>query len=90
MDFQNKLAALLVNALGANTDCHLETSTSGRVGGIVISPAFSGKSQHERQELLWDELRVRLSKAEANNILALLTLTPDELSDLDEEAAEPM
>ncbi len=86
MDLQEKLKRVLEAALKM-TECHLETSATGRVGGLVVSEAFGGRSQVQRQELIWAELRKHLAPEELIQVMALLTLTPEELGDVDPVAA---
>jgi acid stress-induced BolA-like protein IbaG/YrbA len=62
-------------------EIHLETTRSGNVGGFVISPRFSGLSQLDRQDVLWADLRKRLSPEQLQRIVSILTMTPDEVED---------
>lgn len=87
MALEEKLKQVLAAAL-KTTECHLDTSATGRVGGVVIGSAFAGMSQTERQELIWKNLREQLTQGELIQIMALLTLTPEEASDLHEDSVE--
>ena len=46
----------------ATPEFNLEETPSGKVGGFVISPTFVGKSQLERQNMLWDYLDDNLNQ----------------------------
>jgi acid stress-induced BolA-like protein IbaG/YrbA len=59
----------------------LETTSTGKVGGFVISASFVGISQIERQERLWSQLGQHLAPETLRNIVSLLTMTPDETED---------
>jgi len=61
----------------------LEPTSSGKIGGVIKSDKFRGKSQVARQDDLWQGLRTHLSEADAVRIVALLTVTPDEVGDDD-------
>jgi len=56
----------------------LEEGPNGKVGGFIISPTFEGKSQIERQNMLWDYLDARLDPEKARHIVSLVTITPEE------------
>ena len=65
----------------ATPEFDLEETPAGKVGGFIISPSFAGKSQIERQNMLWDYLDKSLSKEQILRIVALVTVTPDETQD---------
>ncbi len=67
---------------------HLEVTQSGKVGGFVLSPRFTGQSQVDRQEALWAHLRRHLAADRLHRIVSILTMTPDEVDD-DVRAAKP-
>ena len=56
-----------------------EVTSSGNVGGFVISPRFAGQSQVDRQETLWAELRQHLAVERLHRIVSILTMTPEEV-----------
>lgn len=60
---------------------HLEQTQSGNVGGFVISPRFAGQPQLSRQDDLWSDLRKHLAPENLRRIVAILTMTPDEVDD---------
>ena len=62
----------------ATPEFNLEETPSGKVGGFVISPTFVGKSQLERQNMLWDYLDDNLNQEQILHIVSLVTVTPDE------------
>lgn len=56
----------------------LEKAPNGKVGGFVISKSFVDRTQSERQTLIWNEFKKRLSPEMQLQIMSILTLTPDE------------
>lgn len=82
MGLAERVKMVLEEALGPS-EYHLDTSASGRVGGVVVADAFEGKSQTERQEMIWDALRAELKPDERIQVMALLTMTTSETSDID-------
>jgi acid stress-induced BolA-like protein IbaG/YrbA len=55
----------------------------GRYSGFVISESFTGKSQIERQDMLWDTLDNMLDEEKNMKIIGLLTMTPAEVEEAD-------
>ena len=55
-----------------------EETPAGKVGGFIISPSFVGKSQIERQNMLWDYLDHAMTKEQILGIVSLVTVTPEE------------
>lgn len=51
---------------------------NGKVGGFIISPTFAGKSQIERQNMVWGCLDGHLDHEHILHIVSLVTITPDE------------
>jgi hypothetical protein len=62
----------------AKPEFELEETPNGKVGGFIISPTFVGKSQIERQNMVWDYLDEKLDKEKILHIVSLVTVTPDE------------
>jgi acid stress-induced BolA-like protein IbaG/YrbA len=62
----------------AAPEFELEEAADGKVGGFIISPSFAGKSQLERQNILWDYLDQALTQEQALGIVSLVTITPEE------------
>ena len=60
-------------------EIHLEQTSSGKVGGHLLSSSFDGKSQLDRQNELWTGLRQNLDPPELARIVAILTVTPEEI-----------
>ncbi len=54
---------------------------AGRISGILVSPDFEGLTTDQRQDDLWDVVRVTLG-AESSDVSTIVTLTPDEYEDL--------
>ena len=80
-DFLDKLKTVLREIGYSDDELHLEVTDSGKVGGHIVSEAFRGESQMNRQNQLWDELTERLTPTELTKIVALLTVTPAEIGD---------
>lgn len=70
--------ASLITDRAAGDALKLETSAPGKVGGVLVSSQFVGKSHAERQDLIWDLLDSALSKHEATRITLILAKTPEE------------
>lgn len=83
MAFKEELTALLENPESGIRDPKLdvEETPSGKLGGFVVSPTFSGKSQLERQNMLWDYLDSHLGPEGVLHIVSLVTVTPEEMED---------
>lgn len=56
----------------------LEETSGSKVAGFIISKTFEGKTQIERQNMLWDYLDDNLDKEQILRIVSIVTLTPDE------------
>ncbi len=67
-----------LEALLELAELELEETDNGKVGGFIISPSFAGKSQIERQNMLWDYLDGNLGQDKILRIVSLITITPDE------------
>jgi hypothetical protein len=64
---------------GADLD-EITPAGPGRVGGILIWDRFEGMEQLDRQEKLWEAIKVGLTKQEQGQINLILTLTAKELA----------
>ncbi|MDA1088023.1 MAG: hypothetical protein O2901_13550 [Verrucomicrobia bacterium] len=80
MPLKDELTTTISSPLSgiATPEFELEETPAGKVGGFIISPSFAGKSQIERQNMLWDYLDQSLSKEQILGIISLVTVTPDE------------
>ena len=65
----------------------IEESSSGKIGGFIVSKSFEGMSQIDRQNYIWDHLEKQLSEEKHKKIRAILTLTPAESDEAELEAA---
>ena len=81
--FLKELKSVLLGLGFASAEISLEQTSSGKVGGHIISAKFEGDSQILRQKRLWKDLAERLSKAELGQIVAILTVTPEEIGEDD-------
>lgn len=77
---EGNLKALISNPASgiATPEFDLEETPGGKIGGFIISPTFVGKSQIERQNMVWDYLDSHLDKEQILHIVSLVTVTPDE------------
>lgn len=64
----------------AEAEVQLERAGGGKVGGVLVSRKFAGKSQEERQDELWAALRAKLPPDELVQIVAIMTMTPEEIA----------
>jgi acid stress-induced BolA-like protein IbaG/YrbA len=68
-------------ALGyEQAEVQLEQAEGGKVGGVLVSERFKGKSQEQRQNELWAELEKKLNAEELTQIVAIMTMTPEEIA----------
>lgn len=63
---------------GATTE--LEAVPGENVSGFLYWQGFEDEEQLERQRRVWDVLRATLTPDERQNVSAIFTLTPDEIS----------
>ena len=71
----------VLRALGFHeAEVQIEQAGGGKVGGVLVSRRFAGKSQEERQNELWTGLRARLPPEELGQIVAIMTMTPEEIA----------
>jgi acid stress-induced BolA-like protein IbaG/YrbA len=68
----------LQNAFGPNSAIRTEEGWHGRVHVKIVSNAFDGMSEEEKQEIIWTELRNRLG-AEAQAVSLVLAYGLDEI-----------
>ncbi|MGO9833231.1 MAG: hypothetical protein ACLP1X_03360 [Polyangiaceae bacterium] len=71
----------VLRALGfVDAEVQLEQTGSGKVGGVLVSTRFAGRSQEERQNELWQDLRAQMQPDELVQIVAIMTMTPEEIA----------
>lgn len=51
------------------------------VAGYVVSDAFCGVGQIERQNMVWSYLKCALNESDARRVRAMITMTFDEAGD---------
>lgn len=83
MEFKEELKRIIHEIGILNPELEIATTGKGRFGGVVISDSFIGKSQLERQSMLWNELDRRLDDKKRFKIIGLLTMTRAEIEDAD-------
>lgn len=67
-------------------DLHLEDSEGGKVAGFVVSSEFDSLTDMERQDSLWNLLRSFLTDEETYQIIAIITVSPEEYEAYSEES----
>lgn len=61
-------------------EVQLEQTDDGQVGGVLVSAKFDGQSQEQRQNELWKRLRAKMQPDELVHIIAIMTMTPEEIA----------
>src|SRR5260370_28814645 len=72
-----KLKEILTRRLSVK-DPHFRLEGRGRISGSLVSPTFTGKPDHQRQQMIWDALDKELGAASVKEVGMLLAYTPDE------------
>lgn len=75
---EQRLREVLKQLGYTDDEIFLEVAGGGKVAGYIISEAFRGESQINRQDQLWAKLRQHLRPEELIQIVAVLTMTPTE------------
>ncbi|MGC8625724.1 MAG: hypothetical protein ACP5VQ_10745 [Phycisphaerae bacterium] len=75
---KNQLEGILTKRLSLdNPEYHLQ-KVGGRLVGNIISPTFRRKSDHNRQEMIWNALEGELGKQSVRMVGMLLAYSPEE------------
>jgi acid stress-induced BolA-like protein IbaG/YrbA len=77
---QQRLKNVLVQLGYTDDEVRLEEAGGGKVGGVLVSGRFAGRSQEERQQELWAALRKNMKPEDLLDIVALMTMTPEEIA----------
>jgi acid stress-induced BolA-like protein IbaG/YrbA len=77
---QQRLKTVLLELGYTDDEVRLEQAGGGKVGGVLVSGRFAGRSQEQRQEDLWGALKERMKPEELLEIVALMTMTPEEIA----------
>ncbi len=72
-----KLKEILIRRLKLK-DPHFRLEGKGRISGGLVSATFTGKGDHERQQMIWDALDEELGAASVKEVGMLLAYAPDE------------
>jgi acid stress-induced BolA-like protein IbaG/YrbA len=71
----------VLRALGfTDAEVQLEAAGGGKLGGVVVSAKFLGRSQEDRQNDLWRGLKENMRPEELVQIVAIMTMTPEEIA----------
>lgn len=88
---ENKTVKKLANLLRdhfTDADIHIDPpSRTGRIGGTIVWAGFEGREQLDRQNEVWAIIDKHFSDDEKQRIALIMTLTPDELSTIQDEEA---
>jgi acid stress-induced BolA-like protein IbaG/YrbA len=85
-EFIAKLKSVLNGEFPSAQEIILEPAPDGeRVKGMIISEAFAGTDDADRQDQLWDILEEKLSQSEQRRVLSLIAYTPEEYRAFKEE-----
>ncbi|HSI36304.1 MAG: hypothetical protein ACAI43_08700 [Phycisphaerae bacterium] len=79
---------VLTRDLGLADPLFVLESNGGRINGSIVSPTFKGKSDRDRQRMIWDALDRAYGAASVRTVGMLLAYTPDEW-DVDDVASAP-
>ncbi|QTA83860.1 Uncharacterized protein dnl_62810 [Desulfonema limicola] len=83
MDIKEEIESILTQIGLKDPEFEIEMTSTGRIGGFVISESFMGKSHIDRQNMLWDKLDRILDEDKRAKIIGLLTMTPVEAEEAD-------
>ena len=81
VSLEHRVIAALRKMGFEDSEIHLETTASGKVGGYIVSRRFERQPHEERQETLWVGLGKLLAADELRQIVAVLTMAPLEVAD---------
>jgi len=81
MDIREELKNTLFQLGLENPQFEFEVTPTGKIGGFIISQSFLGKTQIERQNMIWDMLDRIFDTQKRLKIIGLLTMTPDEVEE---------
>lgn len=85
-EFITKLQSMLNDEFSSAQEIILEPAPDGeRVKGVIISAAFAGTDDADRQDKVWDILEDKLSQSEQRRVLSLIAYTPEEYRAFKEE-----
>ena len=73
-----KLQQLLSHHLALEQPEYKLEKIGTKLAGSIISPSFRGKSDRQRQKMIWDALDSELGTSSVNQVGTLLAYTPEE------------
>lgn len=77
---KKKIDALLRKEFHENSTVDVSDGYKGNIHIIVVSSRFSGKSEKEKEDMLWSIIEASdLSESEKNKISLLIPYSPKEL-----------
>ena len=75
---KEQLKKILTQGLALKDPRYFLENAGGRIVGHVVSTSFKGKSDHERQAMIWDALDGALGADSVVLVGMLLAYTPEE------------
>jgi len=75
---RKKVIRVLRRRFGDVTDALEQVESTGRVTGVVVSSAFNGLSDKERQVRLWQAIEDGMTPREQADVGPIAALTPAE------------
>jgi hypothetical protein len=78
-DLLQKLSDLLRSHF-PQCDLEIEYVDDGKVSGFLIWDGFAESEHIERQRMVWNVIRQNLSREEQAKVVAVLTLTTEEMT----------
>lgn len=75
---KNRLARLLARKLDLQDPRFRFESMGARLSGSVISPSFEGKTDYDRQRMIWDALEAEFGRRSVELVGTILAYTPAE------------
>jgi acid stress-induced BolA-like protein IbaG/YrbA len=85
-EFIAKLRNVLKDEFASTQEIILQPAPDGeRVKGVIVSEAFAGTDDADRQDQVWDILEDKLSESEQRRVLSLIAYTPEEYRAFKEE-----
>lgn len=77
-DLEEKLETAFREVFDRSSALELDDIGDDRFAGSLISGSFAGKTEAERQNMVWDVIDEHLPPWERNHIVSIRTLTPEE------------
>ncbi len=77
-EISKRVDGLFRKEFGPNVSIHTDEGWRGRIHVKIVSSAFDGRTEHEKQEMVWEVLRRELA-ADAQAVSLVLAYGMDEI-----------